>query len=207
MDNTVGSLTQLQKSVIIGSLLGDGYIRQMSGRKDAFLEINHSISQREYVDWKYSVLENISGRAPTARNGNGRRIAYRFYTRQLPEMTELMNIWYQNGTKIVPDDLELNPIILSIWFMDDGSMCRESDVYLNTQQFKSASQQALVEKLGALGLQVTLNKDKQYHRIRFLKSSVPVLKNIISAHVIPSMQYKLGYDPVETTRRSPAVVL
>jgi hypothetical protein len=43
MDNAVGSLTQLQRSVIIGSILGDGYVRIVPGRKDAFLEVNHSI--------------------------------------------------------------------------------------------------------------------------------------------------------------------
>ena len=52
MDNTVGSLTQEQKSIIIGSLLGDEYLRIIAGRKDAFLEINHSISEKDYVDWK-----------------------------------------------------------------------------------------------------------------------------------------------------------
>ena len=44
MVNTVGSLTQEQKSIIIGSILGDRYLRIVSGRKNAFLEINHSIS-------------------------------------------------------------------------------------------------------------------------------------------------------------------
>jgi len=53
MGNTVGSLTQEQKSIIIGSLLGNGYARIVSGRKNAFLEINHSLSEKDYVDWKY----------------------------------------------------------------------------------------------------------------------------------------------------------
>ena len=63
MDNTVGSLTQLQKSLIAGSILGDGYMRIIPGRKNAFLEINHSYRAKEYVDWKidqgiyYSVNE------------------------------------------------------------------------------------------------------------------------------------------------------
>jgi len=38
MDNTAGSLTQLQKSFIIGTLLGDGYLRQIKGRKMHFLK-------------------------------------------------------------------------------------------------------------------------------------------------------------------------
>ena len=46
MDNTVGSLTQYQKSLIIGTIFGDGYLRIIPGRKNAFLEINHSFSQK-----------------------------------------------------------------------------------------------------------------------------------------------------------------
>lgn len=91
MDNTVGSLTQLQKSVIVGSLLGDGYIRIMLGRKDAFLEINHSIKAKEYVDWKYSVLKNICKSSPQKRKSGENRIAYRFFTKQHSEITDLLN--------------------------------------------------------------------------------------------------------------------
>lgn len=203
MDNTVGSLTQLQKSVIIGSLLGDGYIRRIKGRKDAFLEVNHAINQRAYVDWKYEKLKNISGSEPKARNGNGTRIAYRFYTRQMPELTELMVLWYKENIKIIPESLSLDPLMLAVWFMDDGSRCRENDVYLNTQQFDLMYQERLIEKLKVLGLETKPNKDKQYVRLRFLKSSVPLLKEIIDPYIIPEMKYKLSYDPVETTRRSP----
>ena len=88
MDNTVGRLTQIQKSLTIGSILGDGYVRIVPGRKNAFLEINHSINMKEYVDWKYELLKNIVISPPRMRKGNGTRIAYRFFTRQHPEITE-----------------------------------------------------------------------------------------------------------------------
>ena len=179
----------------MGSLLGDGYIRMMPGRRDAFLEINHSATQREYVDWKFTVLENISRSAPKERNGNGRRIAYRFYTRQNPELTTLMNAWYVNGKKYIPENISIDRMALAVWFMDDGSMCRKSDVYLNTQQFGLSDQNLLLGLLREMGLEASLNRDKQYHRIRFLKSSVPILKKLITIHVVPSMRYKLGLTP------------
>jgi len=205
MDNTVGSLTQFQKSVVIGSILGDGYLRRIKGRKDAFLEVNHSIKQKEYVVWKYNVLKNVAGGFPKARRGNGTRVAYRFYTKQLSDMTELMQHFYQEKIKIIPIGLELNPVILAVWFMDDGSMCRETDIYLNTQQFDVKDQVRLLRILKDCGLEGRLNRDKKYHRIRFLKSSIPRLQKIIGPYIIPSMHYKLSYDPVETTRRSPTL--
>jgi len=86
MDNTVGSLTQLQKSVVVGSILGDGYLRIIKGRKNAFLEINHSEKQKDYVDWKYKILEDFSGSVPKRRTGKESRVAYRFFTRQNPAL-------------------------------------------------------------------------------------------------------------------------
>lgn len=197
MDNTVGSLTQLQKSLIIGSILGDGYVRIMPGRKDAFLEVNHSIKAKEYVDWKYSVLKNICKSGPRERDTNEGRVAYRFFTKQNPEITNLLNMFYIKGKKIVPQDLKLDSIILAIWFMDDGSKSG-SNVYLNSQQFSLADQNRLLRKLREIGLKARLNRDKKYYRIRILSESVPEFNRIINTHIIPSMRYKMSYDPVET---------
>ncbi len=190
MDNTVGSLTQLQRSVIIGSILGDGYLRIFPGRKNTLMEFNHSFKQKEYVDWKYSILKNISGSVPKIRS-NGQRIAYRFYSKQLSELTELYKMFYKNGKKIIPKNINLDPIILSAWFMDDGSKCRSVDVYLNTQQFCITDQKKLILALEKLGLKTALNKDKIYYRLRFLKSSLLKLRGLLKDKIIPSMQYKI----------------
>jgi hypothetical protein len=192
MDNTVGSLTELQRSIIIGTILGDGYLRIVSGKKNALLEINHAFSQKEYVDWKYTMLEALCKSGPKSRATNGERIAYRFNTRQHPELTTLYQAFYGEGKKSIPDDIALDPIMLAVWFMDDGSRCRESDVYLNTQQFAQQDQEQLMAMLSNLEIESSLNKDKEYSRIRIKKSSIPVLFETISPYVLPSMAYKIG---------------
>ena len=63
----MGRLNQKQKSLIIGSILGDGYVRIIKGRRNAFLEINHSAKMKEYVDWKYEILKNIVISPPKLR--------------------------------------------------------------------------------------------------------------------------------------------
>ena len=207
MDNPVERLNQFQKSVIIGTVLGDGYIRIISGRQHAFLEINHALSQREYVMWKYDVLKEVRAGVPKVRRGNGLRQAIRFHTKQSAELTEIHSLFYNDRIKVIPIDLKLDPVVLAVWFMDDGSRCRESDVYLNTQQFDTESQMTLIQALKKLGLEATLNKDKEYQRIRFLKESIPRLVALIKPHVIPSMYYKIGLESVETTRQSPTVIM
>ena len=187
----MGSLTQFQKSVIIGTMLGDGYIRTFSGRKNALLEINHSIYQKEYVDWKYTILKNIVISPPKVRQGNGTRIAYRFYTKQLSELSRLQKLFYENRIKKIPLNLSLDKVSLAVWYMDDGSKCRSSDIYLNTQQFGIPDQEKLISALGKLGLKAKMNKDKNYFRLRFLKSSISRLKMLVEDTIIPSMRYKI----------------
>ena len=188
----MGSLTQYQKSLIIGTILGDGYLRVIPGRKDAFLEINHSFSQKQYTDWKFEKLKDICISGPKRRKSNGNRIAYRFYTKQDPAFTEFYNKFYEEGYKIVPDDLTLDAVALSVWFMDDGSRCGKSNFYLNTQQFDKSYQIKLLECLENIGLKAKLNKDKNYYRIRFLTSSISRLKELLKENLIPSMCYKIG---------------
>lgn len=195
MGNTVGSLTQFERSIIIGSLLGDGYMRIISGRLNAFLEINHSIKACDYVDYKYKCLQHLCESAPKQRDTNEGRVAYRFFTKQHQDLTNLYYQFYQNNKKIIPKDLVLDPIILAIWYMDDGSKCRNHDIYLNTQQFSMSDQNILLYKLRDLGISARLNKDKQYYRIRILKEGIQKFMEIISPHVIESMRYKLVMTP------------
>ena len=204
MDNTVGRLTQLEKSVIVGSLFGDGYARIISGKRNALLEINHGSSQKEYVDWKHEMLKRLCKSGPVLRKSNGTRMAYRFNTRQHDELTSLYNTFYIAGSKRVPRDIALDPLMLAVWYMDDGSKCRASDVYINTQQFTVNDQMKCAELLKKLGIESRLNRDKKYWRIRIKKSSLPRFFSLIRPYVIPSMMYKIGLEPVETTRRSPS---
>ncbi len=191
MGNTVGSLTQEQRSIIIGSLLGDGYLRIVPGRKNAFLEINHSISEKKYVDWKHQELKNLVKNPPKARKGKGKRIAYRFFTKQHPEITKLYQEFYQDREKVIPN-LKLNPLIIAVWFMDDGSKTYRT-YYLNTQRFDYQSQKKLVHILKEqYGIESSLNRDKEYYRIRIKQSSAKRFKKLIQNYIIPTMEYKLG---------------
>ena len=203
MDNTVGrlkeKLTNEQKSLIIGSILGDGYIRQLPGRADAFLEINHSNKAQQYVDYKYNILKNICESEPKERYTDELKTkkAYRFFTKQNKEITILYNQFYKNNKKIIPRDLELNAMIVAIWYMDDGSKTQNKlnkaniNIYLNTQQFSLNDQKYLLFLLRKIGINARLNKDKIYYRIRILKDSVPIFMQMIDKYIIESMKYKI----------------
>jgi hypothetical protein len=190
--NTVGSLTGTQRSIIIGSLLGDGAMRC---KVNALLEINHTFEQRFYVDWKYQHLSNLVSTPPKIRKGNGARVAYRFTTKSLPELTPFYLWFYYGKRKRVPIDLVLDPLIMAVWFMDDGCKSYRA-LYLNTQSFDLDSQKRLIECLkDQLGIKATLNKDKQYCRIRIAVESVSKFKEIVAPYILPQFQYKFPMTP------------
>lgn len=186
--NTVGSLTEEQRSLVIGSLLGDGY---MSCKTHAYLKIGHSIKQKDYVDWKYSFLSPFVRTKPLSYRGNGNRIGYRFLTRSLPVFTPFYKQFYRDRVKRIPDSLQLTPLALAVWFMDDGAQNRKS-VYFNTQQFSIENQSKLQNILKLqYGFESSLNKDKNYWRIRLYQESAQRLKSLIQPFMPLSMQYKL----------------
>ena len=190
MADAVGNLTWKQKSLIIGCILGDGHLRKMEGRKDAFLEINHSIKAKEYVNFKYEILKSICKSPPKKRRIDEKRIGYRFFTEQHPELTKLHLKFYRGKKKIIPKDLELNGLILAVWLMDDGSFSR-GNLYLNTQKFSFKDQRRLLHFLRKIGIKARMNKDKKYYRIRIKKESIERFKNLVKPYIIPSMAYKL----------------
>ena len=188
MDNTVGSLSDSQKSIITGKLLGDGSLRK---KRRTLLEINHSHRQKEYVFWLYDRLKNLVRTPPKLRKSGINRLAYRFTTLS----HEALNSFYEDfyglsGYKQVPTTLNMDGLTLAVWFMDDGSKSRRS-IYLNTQQFKIDDQRLLLDKLQDLNIKATLNKDKSYHRIRLSQETICTYLKLIKPYVIESMLYKL----------------
>lgn len=187
MGDTVGSLSGVQREIVIGSLLGDGSMRC---KTNALLEINHSIHQRSYVDWKFGQLASLVRTPPKARNGSGSRIAYRFVTRSLPELTGFYRLFYGSGGKKVPE-LELTPLTLAVWTMDDGCRSR-SAVYMNTQQFARESQTRLMRMLWEQwGISSNLNRDKTYWRIRVTTVGSARLRKVVEPFMLPELMYKL----------------
>ena len=188
MDNTVGSLTEEQKSILIGTLLGDGTMRK---KKNAHLEINHSFAQKALVDWIFSKFSSLVTIPPKWRKGNGKREAYRFATQSLPVLTPFYDQFFPNKKKVIPNDLKLNPLTLAVWFMDDGSKSRSS-IYLNTQQFTKDEQLKLIDLLrNQFGLDSTLNKDKIYFRIRIRTRSVKRFIEVVDKFLLEEFKYKL----------------
>jgi recombination protein RecA len=180
-------LTGLQRDLVIGSLLGDGYL--MPTTAGCCFRVSHGQQQRQYMDWKFGIISDYVRTAPRTC---GR--SYYFRTVTHPDFAGLRQSFYSHAVKGVPADLmgrEMTAFGLAVWFMDDGTADR-NQVRINTQSFSYEENLMLVEFLHAkFGLAVTINKDKDRHRLRLSAKDMDRFVDLVAPFVIPSMQYKL----------------
>jgi len=179
-------LSQRQKEILIGCILGDAYISPLGK-----IRIEQSTKQRNYVDWKYRELRSLCYPAepreiihtlPTGKKHTSVFFLLRQYFRSW------RSIFYEGRTKIFPSDLPISPLSLAVWYMDDGCwtgkkalICAESfdGIYSENMQKALLDQHGIETVVGKNGRLVIR---KKFHD-RFF--------SLIAPHVIPSMKYKL----------------
>ena len=195
--------TEYQKSIVVGLLLGDGYLYE-NGR----LQVEQSKQHQQYVDWLYNKLMNLaSGKISSVTRVHPKTqkesFSCRFYTKTL--FRDLESIFYTSAggkrKKVVPRDLEelLNPIVLAIWFMDDGGKSQSTvrGAYINATSFSQEEQRQIQDAfLRVFQLEIRIHKAggnnqsnfyipadsyRQFHKIVY-----PIIQQV------PSMEYKLS---------------
>lgn len=196
-------LSQIQREVLIGTILGDGSLKISRSGKAARLQICHSVKAREYVDWKRQIFANWVFADPKYHESNRALI---FRTVSHPEIFELMQVFYKNLVKIVPEnisDLLKSNLSLAVWFMDDGNgYIRKNPLRLSTYGFGFKGNLLLQECLSKnFGVHCNLRKDSKgfYLYIPTRADSVAKFRTLISPYILPSMKYKIERrSPVET---------
>lgn len=121
------SFNQQQQMLIVGTLLGDGYLDKTT--RGYSLRIHHGISQKEYVDYKYLIINSFVNSAPKQS-----RKAYYFRTISHPYLNVLRKHFYIQQKKILPKiflEENFNAFALAIWIMDDGA-ADHNQIRINT---------------------------------------------------------------------------
>lgn len=115
-------LTEEQKQIIIGSMLGDATKMGQSAVK-----MKHGKEQKEYLYWKYRKLSNlVSDKAHHSSPYEDKRgykgLVYRFFTKANTDIEDIVSMFHDDGKKVVTSDVldSLTPLSLAVWYMDDG---------------------------------------------------------------------------------------
>ena len=191
-------MTERQRQILYGMLLGDGHLERQHGAQSARLKIEHSVAQRGYVAWKFAEWRDWVRTPPKERVRKNRlgtvSMNVGFSTLSHIEFEEVRQRFYVNRRKVVPKDLGLTPLAMAVWFMDDGSrkskQCR--GVYLNTQSFTTSEVELLRSVVRRdVGVDTTVRQQSDGLQIYVPSSSMTVMVAFIQDEVLPSMRYKL----------------
>lgn len=204
-------MTRKQKDALIGMILGDVYL-QKTGKQNARIRLEHSISQKEYLEWKISLLKNyfqssIKTLERTNTFWNKSYTYVRIQSTSSPEFGKLQRLFYKESLKIFPKNviaLFKNPLSLAIWFMDDGYYYprdKMSYIYIPYYDQKSLGnlQYCLKQNFDLLP---SIKTKKKGLVLVFNVIETKKLMELIRKFIIPSMFYKIPLDPVSTERKS-----
>ena len=193
------TLTQIQREIIVGLLLGDGHLETQNGRTYR-LKGEHGIAQKEYVDWLYREFHDWVRQPPRQRTKQsfGKEIkSYGFTTYSSGSLRFYAQQFYDDRKKAVPKLIGrwLTPRAVAIWFMDDGSW--KSDHHrtyiIHTLGYRKGELALLVREFMEK-FSITVSIHKQYNGLRLYvhSESAERFKKLVEPYMIPSMRYKLG---------------
>ncbi len=193
-------LTDRQRAILVGLLLGDGHLETQNRGKTYRLKIEHGITQRAYVDWLYLEFQDWVRTPPRSRTklSFGKPIAsYGFATYSSGALRFYAQQFYRNGKKVLPKIIGklIDPFSIAIWFMDDGSWkSSEHSTYIIHTIGYSRSELTRVREVfeKKFGIMVAIHKQYNGLRLYVVSASAKRFKTLIDQYVIPSMQYKLG---------------
>jgi recombination protein RecA len=208
-------LTQEQKDVIVGSLLGDGNLQtETQGRTWRYRALQHD-KHLEYLEYKYNVLKDLCStgiiHSKILDDRTGKVYKRNYFNTQVHEcLRHYGNIFYTYDTNLnkfvkdVPKTIAqvLTPRALAIMYQDDGALkqrwkgrsnamriCTESFTLDGLNRFKSTMKDLY-------GINITLTAKKKDslivgYRVSIPEASSAAFVSLIKPYLIDCMKYKV----------------
>ena len=196
-------LTQEQKDILVGTILGDGHLEQNG--KGVRLKVDHGMTQQDYVLWKYKIFKNFVPSEPRIiysfhkkMQKNYERLHFATYSNII--FREWRDLFYRNKIKIIPQNINeilVSPMSLAVWMMDDGYKRNDCNALrINTDLFSLGEQELLVDCLKEnFGISTTIHKKGKTFNIYVPEKSSRNFCNLIRPYIIDSLLYKVSLTP------------
>ena len=186
--------------IVVGTILGDGCLERNG--LNVRLRIDHSVSQKAFVEWKFRQLKELDPSFPKLVQRLGSRtkklhVNYRFTTKTTPLLNGYFSDFYgADGSKRIPQSIAsilATPLSLAVWYMDDGGRRGDcSSGYLNTNAYSVADVEVLKECLFVrFGILTTTHFAAGKPRIYIPSWQFRRFCELVSPEVIEEMRYKL----------------
>lgn len=202
-------LTDEQKEIIDGVLLGDGWLsnpKTGNRNKNSYLGIEHSAEQLSYLEhlnqalkpYAYNIYNKVRNNPFKTKETHKKNIELcGFHTAQLEIFTKLREKWYPQDKKIVPRDLNLTWRTLAYWFCDDGSnllgkRCIRRHGVLCTNSFSIDDVEFLISKIKEKNIECSYYLNYNQPLILLQKSTfMNFIENIKNFVTFDCLQHKI----------------
>jgi hypothetical protein len=203
-----------EKAILMGSLLGDGML-QKRGISSFRYRASQGIKQEEYLNWKYGQLKRLCTTTQPPKKVTDKKgfVTVEFYSSSGNYLKEYFDLFYKEsagslgkaGSSYVKkitgeliDELPMQPEVLAVWFMDDGSVRGDSyAANLATQCFSKKENQLLQGYLKKWGINSSISRHTKLSDQYYLyigsgnfQKLVEIIEPIVKE--VPSMEYKLN---------------
>lgn len=224
------NLTQTEKDIIVGTILGDGHIRKVKNSHS--LTLSYGSNNKTYAEFIFQKLKRLSNYSmPKLSKSldlryNKERLAYSFGLLVNPSLIPFGNLFLKpyekkgkiSYMKILPSfeilfDL-ISPQALAYWIMDDGQEVKRGGITLCTDNFSYEEvlllKSVLEKKYNftcTIHKKINKFKTKFYFRIYIWNKDLPLLNSLIKDYMCPSMLYKIHYEikpkiPLSLTKKN-----
>ena len=205
-------VTERQKEIIYGSLMGDG--KRQHSQSFSSAGFVHGDPQKDYLLWKLYELSSLVSENSLSKTANFDKrynkfyTSWRFYTLANSDVEKILKEFYEkNGKKEITKYIlnQLTSLSVAVWFMDDGvaDFCKKLYYENSTPEVRFCTDSFPKEQCELIVIWFkekydinchTREHKKGQNRIIINSDSVQKLFDLISPHILPCMRYKIDYD-------------
>lgn len=188
-------LSQYQKDLITGIVMGDGSVVNPNTADNPTLRVK--MINEEFLNWldgelgwlsngytKVQTAEEAakenreSGFSPNAKAENYHD-KYVLRSKCIPPMSKWRG-WYSSGEKVFPDDIQLKPTVLKMWYVCDGNLSY-SDAITITANNEEGNREKIRQMFDDLGVDPAFYKSQRCWRVAFGQDESRVLFNYMGS--------------------------
>lgn len=205
--NHPDKLSDYLNSVLIGIMLGDGFIYRSSATANTRFEMSFGYKYKLYaenIELLFKDYISNSLKEVIIKGKDRSYINYRLKTKTLPVFNQYHDLFYEEQmgkwgiikkVKIVPANIEklLDPIVLAYLIQSDGSFSYNR-VRIYTNSFTKAEVELLAKAINtnfSLFTGVTHDRNNQWI-LTIGSRQLNLLREIVSPYFVPSMLYRIG---------------
>ena len=190
-------LSERQRELIVGLLLGDGHLETQNGGRTYRLKVEHGSAQREYLEWLAKEFQEwlLSG---WYEKRKGEKLVYGFTTVSHPAFRFYGAQFYRNGKKRIPPLIKklMSPLSLAIWFLDDGSAksSKHRSLVIHSLGYTKKDLLIMQDTLKRFGIESALHKQRNNSfRLYFPFASSLVIEQFVRPilNEVPVLAYKM----------------